>query len=367
MNPPAQPEMSSSLLINVQALRLIAALLVVLYHTADQVGATTPEGSRLFEMFGLVGFAGVDLFFVISGFIMAHTTQEQFGGPAAWGFTKRRIARIYSGYWPVFVLTALLLSVWGAPLLSRVAWVGAWFLWPTHIDRLLIGVSWTLIFEMVFYLFFAVIIASTHKNRGRILFIVLLSAALWVIYGEFFRGIYTPQTLPKVDVYESYLLSPLFIEFLAGALLAIYVRGRPNGAGALWLLAGSAMFVACGWVNASVFDGAIGYGYHFWRALIFTPASLAILLGLCRLEHRGLVAPLRLSLIGGGASYALYLIHTQLLYVAYQLGIRDLLKGYSAWVIELSYLALVIVIVIYSVCHWRWIERPVHRVFRRVL
>jgi peptidoglycan/LPS O-acetylase OafA/YrhL len=65
--------------VNVQMLRFVAAMLVVFYHTAARI----PESSTLsHQVFGLVetlGFAGVDIFFVISGYIMVYTTRGRAG------------------------------------------------------------------------------------------------------------------------------------------------------------------------------------------------------------------------------------------------------------------------------------------------
>ena len=87
------------MLINIQFLRLAAAMLVVFYHTSAHVRSTGAEQGLFFAVNDAVGFAGVDIFFVISGFIMAHTSFGDSGGVAGWAFLRRRIARIYSGYW----------------------------------------------------------------------------------------------------------------------------------------------------------------------------------------------------------------------------------------------------------------------------
>ena len=82
------------MLINIQFLRFAAALAVVVYHAGKHVAATGADPGWLFRAGEAVGFAGVDVFFVISGFIMFHTTRESAGAAAAAEFLKRRVARI---------------------------------------------------------------------------------------------------------------------------------------------------------------------------------------------------------------------------------------------------------------------------------
>ena len=79
------------MLLNIQFLRFVAAMLVVLYHTAAQVPHSQSAVYGLFALGQAIGFAGVDIFFVISGFIMAFTTLDQGGRLASLGFTRRRL------------------------------------------------------------------------------------------------------------------------------------------------------------------------------------------------------------------------------------------------------------------------------------
>jgi peptidoglycan/LPS O-acetylase OafA/YrhL len=92
------------MLINVQFLRFAAAMLVVVYHVSAHIRDAGIDPGPFFQLSEAVGFAGVDIFFVISGFIMAYTTHAAAGAVDAWAFARRRMARIYSGYWPFFLL-----------------------------------------------------------------------------------------------------------------------------------------------------------------------------------------------------------------------------------------------------------------------
>ena len=206
------------MLVNVQFLRFIAAALVVLYHADSHLRSTGASPGALFSFAEAVGFAGVDIFFVISGFIMAHTTAGDAGPSDASAFARRRIARIYSGYWPFFLL-ALGRFGWLAPeRLSEASLVRSAILWPANV--LLIAVSWTLVFEMVFYLLYSLLILLPTRQRNHVTVLLLLGFVAWATYAQFVRGAYRPGALETITLAEYYLLSPYTIEFLAGALLA---------------------------------------------------------------------------------------------------------------------------------------------------
>ena len=111
------------MLTNIQLLRFLAALSIVFYH-AVPVFRLQDRGS-LFEWVQFVGFSGVDVFFVISGFIMWYTTHERNGRAFALGFLKRRLARIYTGYWPYLLIAVLIFLIFEPGVLSRKSVTGS--------------------------------------------------------------------------------------------------------------------------------------------------------------------------------------------------------------------------------------------------
>ncbi len=354
------------MLINIQFLRFIAAMLVVSYHSSDHVRATGVDQGWFFSIGEAVGFAGVDVFFVISGFIMAYTTTNTSGlGPGV-DFAKRRLARIYSGYWP-FYLIALVLFAWvgGNHLADAYLWRSA-ILWPA--GRPLISVSWTLVYEMIFYILFTLLIVFTGSYRKLLLKTLLLAIVAWSIYSQFVRHAYDPGHLEFLSLSEAYVFSPYLAEFLCGSLLAGWLSRHQSGQSWSWLLLGSALFLIGGWVNNAWFDGRIEQGYYiFWRVLLFGTASLFILIGLVRLEFADKTTALSFSLTAGGASYAIYLCHVLWLTATQYLGLNGYLGQYSAWVVQLVFVCYGVFILFYSIAHYRNIERPLHRLFKKGL
>ena len=142
----------------IEALRGIAATAVVFSHAARHV-------DKAFGAPGLItafqaGHAGVDLFFVLSGFIILFVHRRDIGQPGRLQhYLGRRFNRVMPLYWLVLALT-IGMSVAGrhdAPSLPWLLWSAA--LLPSLSEPLL-GIAWTLQFEVVFYAAFAVLIVS---------------------------------------------------------------------------------------------------------------------------------------------------------------------------------------------------------------
>ncbi|WMJ70873.1 acyltransferase [Stenotrophomonas sp. 24(2023)] len=144
-----------------QALRLVAALLVVITHasfyTHERLNSQMPIWSP--------GAIGVDIFFVISGFVMMLTADSFINRPDGWKvFAARRVLRIVPMYW--LATTIKLISLLVVPSvvlhaeLDAVKVVLSYLLLPsTNVDgrfEPLLGVGWTLIFEMFFYAIFTI-------------------------------------------------------------------------------------------------------------------------------------------------------------------------------------------------------------------
>jgi exopolysaccharide production protein ExoZ len=172
--------MKSQVFTNIQRLRAIAALLVVCYHIigiAEKYG----HGSNWVALVGPWGSTGVDLFFVISGFIMVHIQQRNRSSPMA--FFAERLMRIAPLYWLLTATLLILLTsvpaifnsqgiepVWAASsfaFLSQ-AYTGKM---PVLFD------GWTLEYEMFFYLVFALAL-----NLKRLEFAVVASAAGMLLF-----------------------------------------------------------------------------------------------------------------------------------------------------------------------------------------
>jgi exopolysaccharide production protein ExoZ len=172
---------------SIQVLRGIAACAVVVLHSIHQVGE--PVGNSGY------GAAGVDLFFVISGFIMANLVRER---PAA-EFLRDRLWRIYPLWW-----IALLPWLFMVPRGPTAVWASV-TLWPVYSSGYyapVLTVGWTLSFELLFYVGMAVAIATR-------------ATLSLVVYAVFLLMSFTlPSSLTQ------FLGSPIALEFLMGVAVA---------------------------------------------------------------------------------------------------------------------------------------------------
>ncbi len=356
------------MLINIQFLRFAAALMVVFYHASKHIRSTGVDQGMFYAASEAVGFAGVDIFFVVSGFIMFYTTRAVTGPAPAMEFLKRRLARIYSGYWPFFFV-AMGVFWWArtAHFQESRLWT-SFILWPQPLNQVLIDVSWTLSYELYFYLLFTLLVFISVRPRRWLLVALLTFFAVTGLYRHWVTGDYSPELLYTHSFAYQFLSSPFLLEFFAGALLASTIKGGSARSGWLALIIGAAGFALAGWTNLYIYQGNIEQGYYVVpRVLLFGIPSLLIIRGLVHLERNGRVAPRRFSIATGGASYALYLSHTLFFVTTMKLGIYGALSDFPAWQVQLFYLLYTILIVIFSVTHYRLAEQPLHHLFKKCL
>ena len=356
------------MLINIQFLRFAAALAVVVYHASKHVAMTGANQGLLFSAGEAVGFAGVDVFFVISGFIMFYTTEQTGGGASSIDFLKRRLARIYSGYWPFFLLAAGIFA-WARPEHFQSAnLLTSWLLWPMPLNEVLLDVSWTLSYELYFYILFAALVLLGLRLRWWLIVATLLTLTGFNLFRHFILHDFSPERMYNFSFASQFLTSPFLLEFFAGAAVAAVASRRTFGSGWMLLLAGLAGFALAGAVNTLGYDGKIEEGYYVVpRVVLFGAPSVLILLGLVQLEKNGRVAPENFSLQAGGASYAIYLSHTIFLIATMKLGLNSALSELPDLVVQIAFSLYCALIVAFSIGWYRYIERPLHQRFKRGL
>lgn len=276
---------------SIQYLRAIAALMVVAYHLKVRVG---PMGYRGPWPEWLS--CGVDIFFVISGFIMWMTTCERRTGPG--DFLLRRLVRIVPLYW---VVTAAVVSIsLAAPALIgsgrfEFAHAIASFLFVPHLNAAtqafepVVPQGWTLNYEMEFYVLFAACLLAPVAIRR---WAVLASLAALVLIGT---------AMPRQTV-PGFYTSSLILEFGFGVVVANLLAGGFR----LPLAASAALGTA----------GAIGLAATW--PLVAAGVPRAWLSGLCAASIVAAAAfgeqerPVGLYLLPrllGDGSYSVYLIH----------------------------------------------------------
>jgi exopolysaccharide production protein ExoZ len=281
-------------------LRFAAAMMVAVMHITQAISVhITGLGNA--HYWGL-GSAGVDIFFVISGFVMGMTTPPSAAHLAerarqAWHFFKRRLIRVVPLYWFYTLLKVVLLAALPA-LATRFA------LEPAHLGASLLflpwtspwgtvepvlPVGWTLNFEMLFYAVFALALLLGLSRLALTLgvFLLLMAAA----------------PLCASCTALQFFGRSIALEFVAGVALArLYQRGAPLApeAGLLALSLGLVLLLAVPWSADD--DRFLSWGL---AALLIVAGAVWLEPWTARLQTRAA------SLVFlGNASYSIYLSHT---------------------------------------------------------
>jgi exopolysaccharide production protein ExoZ len=300
---PVQPPMRFE---GLQVLRGLAALAVLVCHLAENHVRAT--GEKLLPGLTL-GWVGVDLFFVLSGFIIARSAlNERAGVSSAAGFAFGRAARIYLPWWMALAATASLVA-FNPDLLPYKGEADLWasiFLLPAA-GQPLLSVGWTLVMEMAFYSVFAAILLFPPQWR---LPVLAAWAGLIVLNGLMDLGY---DTIPG-----HVLLDPLCLEFLAGVAIAKWLgapASKQEPVRLYWLISGSALAMIAGASLVTVTIGSVpDHGAEWIRTVSVGGPAALIVWCVARLDlgavRPGLLAPFWTRLVAlGDRSYALYLVH----------------------------------------------------------
>ena len=340
----------------IQALRLLSALWVMLYHTRDNPLLAPASGP--WQTFIGFGYLGVDIFFVISGFIMAlNTANAPAGKRQALRFLITRCARIYSGWWPVFLLCLLVYG--GADQLQGKDLPGSFWLYQLNFNILVLPVTWTLTYELYFYAVVALSLLAPGHWRTRIfwacLAILLATNAWWIATGR-----YEVEQFGRSHYGMHLFLSPLCLEFLLGYLLQRQQQRLRLPAPLLALLTLSAAAALYGYAThmAHKPSGLSGF-FHFPERAVLAGLFAACLLGLFLALESWL--PRRISLWGGDISYMVYLLHLPVLWL-FQRFVAPLLPASAPLGVTV---VLALVLALSTVVHLA-AERPAYRWFKRL-
>lgn len=344
-------------ILGIQALRGLAALSIAALHIQQAAGAFvgTPGVAPYAWMRRVPWEAGVDVFFVISGFVIVYASADMFGRARMIpGFLVRRIARVTPLYWLVtslLILAALLGSVaLNQPLGDGIRYIVASYFfvpWPRPDGAMqpVFRLGWTLNFEMLFYLIVALCLPV---RRG-----VALALIAFIVIAVALAGALLRPAQPQL----AFWTDPIVIEFAFGVLLAMCVfEGVQLSAPArLALLIAGLLILAL--------DGT-AYGIN--RAFSFgLPAAClvaAAALGAERRTHPGLA---RVYLLLGDMSYALYLTHLFPMRALREVGARLHLAGTIA--ITAYVIASLAAASVLAICVNAWFEKPATRTARLVL
>jgi len=287
-----------------------------------------------------LGAAGVHIFFVISGFIMVHTSFSSDGTPVSPArFLKRRFIRIFPIYWIYALLYLLFHNTFGSGFnLSIKEAVYSLLLLPGY-SSLIIGPGWTLSYELYFYTCFAVALMFR-------LSLCLVSLSLLFVTSIALR-IYAGLS-DEAHVFTN----PLLIEFLLGAWAA-YFRAR-------FSFTGAAIANVLTLLALVTFLGGVFAGYHvFPSAITWGVPSALLVAGLVLSERAGHI-PAMVSKLArlGDSSYSLYLLHILLIDAALIPLARSGLMGSLSFLLIPLCFALTVLCITMAHLAYEFLERP---------
>lgn len=184
------------------------------------------------------------------------------------------------------------------------------------------------------------------------------------------HGLFTIEKINQIGPSILFYMSPFLLEFLAGVLLAHYIQCKKIQYPMILIVFGMTMIFFGGLYNHLHPDSLLGAAFNnHYRVALFGTAAVSLVSGMLGLEQQGrkLVTPF--SLLFGGASYALYLLHPIVYRILTITGafksIKALLSGIP-YGVEIALFSIVVLIVMVSVLIHRHIELPIYMAAKRV-
>ncbi len=300
---------------SLQALRGVAALLVLLFHYRFYLRGDDESGTTIWDALFGWGIIGVDIFFIISGFIMVYTTQHYMQGcSSAKRFLLNRAIRIIPLYYFGLLVAFLFggaMSTFHYPekvqnLLSALTFtVYKTSVTPHYIDDGgMYNIRWTLNYEIYFYLAFALCLMMKHRILALICWGGLMTCVIPALAG--FQPTLSVQGYDFQTPTIAFITNPLLIEFLIGVFAGyIYLQLKRRVVSVKLSLISSVIAISllC-YIVFGVYSGSI-------RALnLESTIVLGLLVLFLTLGEQVLQAYIpRVLKYVGNISFSLYLLH----------------------------------------------------------
>lgn len=317
--------------------RGVAALMVVILHATHIVAESRFYGETIFGRRFDAFNVGVDFFFVLSGFLMTvlHWNDIGKGSVPAKLFIIKRVIRLYPAYWMValgIIAAYLVNDKIGVGVSREPGFILASILLLPTMEHPIVGVAWTLQFEVLFYASFACFICY---GRWSTWLIAVWASALTIV-----------QLSLTTQFPLSFLGSEWTIDFIIGVLVALLAIHYPIRTHINWLILAYCTFIITAMALPDINHTPLAARCLFGTmagVIVFLSATTppVILSGFCRS-----------ALIIGHASYSIYLLHTPLQAVLVRIIFKVVESPVGAA------LLLILIPVIIGVLFWHFVERP---------
>ena len=361
-------------------LRIVAAMWVVLFHFRPLLWEASPRLKDMFAPLLNSGAQGVDLFFILSGFVLAWNYLDRMGptwsARATWHFLWLRLSRV----WPVYLVTMHLAALWivftlhvgnvpskdldqftAISYVRQILMVQLWF--QPFFDRTSWdGPAWSISAEWLAYLLFGVVVLVIFRvaavTRARNLMVLAFVASLpplilLLTSGQF----YTPWSwLPRIVA-----------QFCAGALACAAVRRLQ--------LSDRNRRVA-GYLSVLMVGVAVGMLYLFDAHpvsgmtdpgglvdVLFMPLVVTLAVGVGSLPR---LLSTRLLVYGGQISFSLYMVH-ELVHTAWNWAVEQFTLVMPKSVEKLVVVGVLAAAVAGAILLFHFVEEPGRRWMRRMV
>lgn len=323
---------------NIQVLRAAAALMVVFVHV-----------DKLLAKLGVLpfGYGGVDIFFVISGFIMVYTTTQR--RTSAWSFFANRLARIAPIYWSITILVfCVALVAPGLLQATKVDWIELSkslafipFVKSNGLVAPVLFVGWTLNYEMFFYAIFSVgLLLPTRIGALSVIGVLLALTAAHDMTSNVIGQFYT---------------APIMLEFGFGMIVGLlYPHFHAVGAGLKWLCLAAMALATYAVIVLPTVAGHVP---------VCGLAAMALVTCAIVLERSHWRITNRFVLLLGDASYSVYLTHPFVTQISQRVTAGLTHPGFVMMAIFATFAAIIVTGIAVHIS----LERPMSKLARQML
>ena len=295
---------------------------------------------------GTVGFIGVDLFFVISGFVVTKSAIEHPTGlHGFYNFAAKRLIRIFPSYW-FALLGAIIVGVFTQRNFEAYDWFASITLTSTNLFVLVLPVSWSLTYELYFYALLIPVLLLKHKGLN--IFLMVMCVLLALANGF------------QWSLLTNFALSPFVGEFLLGACIYRY---------RVVISQSSAVFDFCIFaLLLSIVLVTLWNPDILWLRFIFAGSFGAACVCIALwLEENKRVLSRSFCVQLGDASYIVYLWHLTFIELMYSSGARDALSSTMLNLGVVVYLAASFAFLKVCVIAHHWFEAPMNAFLQRII
>lgn len=329
---------------SLQLMRGIAAILVLFFHVTFLF--LTLNYNFFYGIFKQ-GDAGVDLFFVLSGFVIYYMHNKDIGiSEKGREFFTKRFIRVYPIYWLILIFLVpiyFLVPLFGIEEIRNSGnLIKSILLIPQNIEYMPLGVAWTLSHEILFYLMFGLLIILKKRFSFPIVTTwISVTIILFILTSSF--GF-------SVNYLFGFIFSPFNIEFLGGAIVAhLFLKNK--------------LKYGLGFIALGILGFVISQFIQVDRVILYGIPSILLIYGMVSYEAtKKIKFPILFTFLGD-ASYSIYLTHYPLLSAINKVFLKIHFYNTVGYFIATS-LIVICTVAVGCLCHLL-LEKPLIKTVKR--